>query len=157
MTLVADVDANVVEERGIFEPFALAVGEAVHAACLIEQRQGEPRDLVRVFRPVVAAFGEFDDAAAADVGIAVGLRDLLPVTGDVVEDQSFAKREVAQRDLGGAETLHDRIEQNRAGDGQIGAPRLESGQPHTLLEIRVHERVPQPAQLLRRHTAASQR
>ena len=56
----------------------------------------EPRDLLRVFRPVVAALGELEHAAPAHVGIAIGLRDLLPVPRDVVEHEALAQREVAQ-------------------------------------------------------------
>src|SRR5207253_7263834 len=77
MALVANVDADIVEERCIFQPLALAVREAVNHPCLVEERNREARDLLRMFRPVVAAFAKLDDAAAADVGVAVGLRDLL--------------------------------------------------------------------------------
>ena len=38
MALVADVDADVVQQRGVFEPLALAIGQPVDAARLIEQR-----------------------------------------------------------------------------------------------------------------------
>ena len=48
---------------------------------------GEARDLLRVLGPVVAALGELEHAAPADVGIAVGLRDFLAMPRDVVEDQ----------------------------------------------------------------------
>ena len=61
---------------------------------------GQPRDLLRVLGPVVAALGQLEDAAAADVGIAIGLRDLLAVPRDVVEHQPFAQRQIAERDLG---------------------------------------------------------
>jgi hypothetical protein len=36
MTIVADVDADVVEQRGILEPFALPIAKPVHAPRLIE-------------------------------------------------------------------------------------------------------------------------
>ena len=36
MTLVADVHADVVQQRAVLEPVALAIAEAVHAARLIE-------------------------------------------------------------------------------------------------------------------------
>ena len=133
--LVADVDADVVQERRVLQPLALAIGQAVHAARLIEQRQREPRDLLRVLGPVVAALGQLDDAAAADVGVAIGLRDLLAVPRDVVEDQPFAQRQIAERDLGGAEPPEDRVEQDRAGDGEVGAARIEPGHAQPLLEI----------------------
>ena len=73
--------------------------EPVHGARLIEQRQRQPRHLRGVLGPVVAALGELDDAAAPHVRVAVDLRDLLPVPRDVVEDQPFAQRQIAQRDL----------------------------------------------------------
>jgi hypothetical protein len=79
MALVADVDADVVEDRGVLEPFPLAVGQAVNRAGLVEQAGREPRDVLRVVRPVVAAFGQLEHAAPADVGVAIGLRDLLAV------------------------------------------------------------------------------
>ena len=97
--LVADVDADVVQDRGVLQPFAFAIGQAVNAARLIEQRHGKPCDLLRMLGPVVAAFGQLEHAAAADVGVAIGLRDLLAVPRDVVEHQAFAQRHVAQRDV----------------------------------------------------------
>jgi hypothetical protein len=86
VTFVADVDAGIVQDGRIFEPFALFVGHPVDGARSIEQRQRQARDLVRMIRPVAAAFGQFDDAAAPHVRIAVGLRNLFAVLGDVVED-----------------------------------------------------------------------
>ena len=65
VALVADVHADVVEDRGVLKPFALAVGEPVYGARLVEQGDGQPGDLVRVLRPVVAAFRQLDDTAAA--------------------------------------------------------------------------------------------
>jgi len=76
---VADVDADVVQNRGVLQPFALAIGEPVDRARLIEQRQREPGDVIRMLRPVVAALGELEDAASPHVGIAIGLDDLFPV------------------------------------------------------------------------------
>src|SRR5262245_42220245 len=89
MALVADVYPDVVQKRGIFEPFALAVGQAVDNAGLVEQGDGQPCHLLRVLGPVVAALGELEHAAASYVGIPVGLGDLLAVTADVVEDEAF--------------------------------------------------------------------
>jgi len=48
------------------------------------------------------------------------------VARDVIEDEPLAQREIAQRDLGGAEAAKKLVEQNRAGDGEVGAPRLEA-------------------------------
>src|SRR6185295_2785111 len=99
VSLVADMDADVVQDRRELEPLALAIGEAVDRPRLIEQRHRQPGDVVRVIRPVVAALGELDDAAAPDVGVAVDLRDLLPVAGDIVEDHALAQRQIAERDF----------------------------------------------------------
>src|SRR5581483_9662093 len=87
--LVADVNADVVEDPGVLEPLAFAIGEPVERARLIEERQREARDLVRVLRPEVAALGEFEHAAPANIGIAIRLRDLFAVARDVVEDEAF--------------------------------------------------------------------
>jgi hypothetical protein len=46
MALVADVHADVVQDRGILEPFPLAVGQSVNRACLVEQGHGQPRDVL---------------------------------------------------------------------------------------------------------------
>src|ERR1700730_9234916 len=66
--LVADVDADVVQQRRVFEPLELAVRQAVSDPRLIEERDRDTRDLLGVLGPVVAALGQFDDAALADVG-----------------------------------------------------------------------------------------
>jgi hypothetical protein len=148
MALVADVHADVVQERRVLEPFALAIGEAVNGARLIEERRREPRDLCGVLGPVVAPLGELDHAAAPDVWVAIGLRDVLPVTGDVVENQPFTKGEVAQRQVGRVEAADDRVEQNRARHGEVGAPRLETRDRETVLEVERHELLAQAVQLL---------
>jgi hypothetical protein len=46
MLLVADVDADVVQDGCVLEPFALAIGEPVDRAGLIEQRDRQPRHLL---------------------------------------------------------------------------------------------------------------
>jgi hypothetical protein len=48
MAVIADVYANVVQERRIFQPFTLAIAQAVNATRLIEDAEGQPRDLLRV-------------------------------------------------------------------------------------------------------------
>jgi hypothetical protein len=85
MALIADVNADVVQQRRVLEPLALAVGEGMHASSLIEHRHRQACHLSGMLWPVVAALRQFDDAAAANVGIPIDLRDLLPVPGDVVE------------------------------------------------------------------------
>jgi hypothetical protein len=149
MALVADVDADVVQDGRVLEPFALPIGQAVNAARLIEQRGREARHLCRMLGPVVAPFRELDDAPPPHVGIAIRLRNLLPVARDVVEDESFAKRQVAQRQVGRVDAPHDRVEQDRAGHGEIGAPRLESWNAEASLEVERRHLLAQPMQVLR--------
>ena len=113
VALVADVHADVMQQRGIFQPFTLAVGEAVDDARLVEQGDGEPGHLLRVLRPVVAPLGELEHTPSPHVGIPVGLRDLLPVASDVVEDEALAQRQVAERDVRRAEPAKNRVQQDR--------------------------------------------
>ena len=107
VSLVADVDADVVQDRGVLEPLALAIGQAVDRARLIEQRDREPRDVLRVFGPVVAPLGELEHAPPPHVRIAVRLRDLLAVARDVVEDEPLTQRQIAQRDFIRPEPLQE--------------------------------------------------
>ena len=89
-----------------------------------------------MLRPVVAALGQLEDAAAPDVGVAIGLRDFLAVPRDVVEHETFAQRQVAERDLRRApRRSQDLVEQDRAGHREVGAPRLEARHAQPLLEV----------------------
>ena len=102
VALVADVHADIVQQRAVFEPLALACRQSVDAARLVEDAQREPGDLLRVLRPVAAALAQLDDAAATDVRVAIDLADPRAVAVDVVDDQTFAQREIAERELVGA-------------------------------------------------------
>jgi hypothetical protein len=157
MPLVADMDADVVEDGGVLEPLALAVGEAVDGARLVEERDGEPRDLLRMIRPVVAAFGELEDAAPAHIRVAVGLRDFLAVPRDVVEDQPLAQRQIAQRDLFGVQATQDFVQEDGAGHRQIGAARFEPRHAQTLPEIDCDEILTDAPNLLRCEAPVAQR
>jgi hypothetical protein len=126
MAFVADVHARVVQDRSVFEPLALLVGHSVNGPGPIEERESESRDLVRMIRPVAATLGQFNDAASPHIGIAVRLRDLLAVFGDVVEDQTFAQRQVAQADLAGIEPFENRVEEDGAGHSEVGSSRVEA-------------------------------
>ena len=110
VALVADVDPDVVEERAVFKPVAFAIGEAVDAARLVEDRQRDLGNLLRVLRPVAAALAELDHASPAHVGIPFDLADPRAVAMDVVEDEPLAQRQVAESELLGAELLDDRVE-----------------------------------------------
>jgi hypothetical protein len=59
VAFVADVDANIVQERRVLQQFALAVGQA--SIIRVWSKSSVARcDLLRVFRPVVAALGELN-------------------------------------------------------------------------------------------------
>jgi hypothetical protein len=148
MALVADVDAGIVENRGVFEPFALLVRHPVDGARSIEKRQREPGNLVRMIRPVAAPLGQLDDAAPPHIRIAIGLRDFLAVLGDVVEHQAFAQRQIAQADFVGIEPLQDRVEEDRARHREIRAPRVEPRNFEPLFEIQRREQFADAMNLL---------
>jgi len=152
---VTDVRADIVEQRGEVEPLPLAIGQPMDAARLIEDRQREPRDLVRVLGPVTAALGQLDDAAAPHVRVLPRLGDVLPVALDVIEHQPLAQREVAQGDLGGVEMPQHGVEQDRAGDDEIGAPRIEPRHLHALRDAAGGDVFSQPADLLGRDAEIS--
>lgn len=102
MPLIADVHADVVQERGVLEPFPLLRAEAVFRRQLIEQLEAEARHLLRVRREIVAALRERNHAAAAHIRVTIGALDLGAVAPRVVEHEALAQREVAERQLRGA-------------------------------------------------------
>ena len=124
---IADVDPDVVQQRAELQPLALARAQAVPADRLVEQLGGHPCHLPGVLRPVVAPLAKLLDAAAADVRVALDGGDVLLVAPHVVQDQAFAQRHLAERDLVGAEAADDGVEEHRAGHRQVGAARIESG------------------------------
>src|SRR4029079_791125 len=103
MAIVADVDADVVQQRGIFEPLALVIAEAVHVSGLVKNAERETRHLLRVFGPVAAPLAEFDDTASSHVRIALDLADPRAVPAHVVEHESLAQGEIAQGQIVRAE------------------------------------------------------
>ena len=125
VALVADVRADVVQERAELEPLALARAEAVRVARRVEERQRQPRDLLRVRRQSSCT------ARRARSRCGAGRRDSARPSGcarvalDVVEHQALAQREVAERDLLGAEPFEQRVDEHDAGRRQVGAPRIE--------------------------------
>ncbi len=157
VALVRDVHADVVEQRRIFEPLALPIRKPMEATRLVEQRHGESRDLAGVLRPVVAALGELHDTAAADVGIPLGLRDLFAVSLDVIEDEPLSQREIAQREVFGAQAPEHRVEQHGSRRGKIGAVWIESGHRQPLLQRQRHELLPHTTERPRRHAPVTQR
>ena len=89
MARVADVAADVVHQRCVLEPFALAIRERMNRAGLIEEREREPHDLIGVVCVIVAALGKLQRAPAPYVRDAVDLCDLAAVSPNVVEDRAL--------------------------------------------------------------------
>ena len=48
MTVVTDVHADIVKQRGVLQPFTFPVGESVHTTRLIEYAERKARDLLRM-------------------------------------------------------------------------------------------------------------
>ncbi len=97
MPLVADMHADVVQHGAELEPLSLAIAESVHALRLVENIERQARHLGGVLGPVAAALSKFDDAAAANIGVALDFLDPRAVAMDVVEDDAFSQREIAER------------------------------------------------------------
>jgi hypothetical protein len=66
----------------------------------------------------------------------------------IVEDQAFAQRQVAQRQLLRAEPPQDRVDQHGAGHHQVRPARIEARQEQPLLDIQPHRRLAQPAEFV---------
>src|SRR3990170_3383290 len=135
VTVVADVHADVVEQRRVLEPFAFAGREPMDASRLIEDAQRQPGHLLRMLGPVTAALAQLDDAPAPDVRVSLDLSDPRGVAVDIVEDESLAQRQIAEREIFGAETPEDRVEKHRAGHIQIRAARVQPGHLQPLFDI----------------------
>jgi hypothetical protein len=154
---VADVHADVVQDCSVLQPLALAIGEPMDRARLIEDTGREARNLLRVLRPVVASLSELVDAAPADVRIALRLHDFLPMAGDVIQHDPFAQRQVAERDVVGAEPAQQLVEEHHAGHREVGAARLQSGHAQTVVEIERHQFFSRPSDLLGRDATVPER
>src|SRR5688500_16924770 len=146
MAYVTDMDADVMQQSAVFQQVPFAVATSVHAARLIEDRERQPGHLLRVLGPVSAALAELDDAAAADVGVALDLADAGAVAVDVVEDEPLTQGEIAERELLGPQPADDRVEQDRARNAQVRAPRVEPGDGEPLLDVVLGEALPQLVQ-----------
>jgi hypothetical protein len=125
-------------------------------ARLVEDRERETCDLLRVFGKVVAPLGQLDGTAAPDVRDAIDLRDLLLVAPDVVDDEPFTQRQVAERDVLGVQAAKDRVDEHGTRHHEVRAARVEAGHSETLLEIEVGHILPQPANLFCRHAQVAQ-
>ena len=85
MSTEADVDSDIVEQSGVFQPLALPPSEAVVGLGLVEQGQRHPCHLPGVVGKVVAAFGQLDDAPPPHVGVLLNLCDSGLILPNIVE------------------------------------------------------------------------
>ena len=115
---------------------------------LVEDVEREARHLGGVLGPVAAALSKFDDAAAANVGVALDFLDAGAVAVNVVEDDAFSQREIAQGEVVCSEPADDRVEEHRSGHRQIGAPRIHGRRRQALFQVRAHEVLAQAVQRL---------
>ena len=150
MTRIADVRADVVQQRRKLEPLTLAIGQHMSAARLIEDRQRQPRHLVGMLGPVAAPLCQLDDASAPHVRVFTGLRDVAPVALDVVENEPFAQRQIAQRNISRPKPLQHSVEQHGARHNEVGAPGIESRHLHPFADAAFGELFPKAMNLLRR-------
>src|SRR6266404_720968 len=127
MPRVRNVIPDVVQQRRVLEPFALAIAETVAVDGLIEQRDGETRDLLAVPFLEVQPPAEVHHAAPARVGDRLVLLDLAPVPPDEIEHDTLAERPLARDELRQLEPPHDVIEQDRTGHDGVDATPIEPG------------------------------
>src|SRR3954470_17011370 len=123
----------------------------MHAARLVEDAERQPRDLLRMLRPVSAPLAELDDAPATDVGVTLDFANPGAVAMDVVDHQAFAECEIAQRQVLGAKPAKDGVEKHRAGNVQVRTPWIQPRHVETLLDVRADEAFPQSAQRFAAH------
>ena len=68
----------------------------------------------------------------------------------------FAQREIAERELVGAEPADDGVEEHRAGDREIGAARIHAGRGQALFDVRFDQVLAQTMQRLGADAAVAQ-
>jgi CHAD domain-containing protein len=148
---VRDVPADVVQQPRVFEPFAGAIALLVNAARLVEQRERQAGHVLGMVAIPATPLAEFDDAATPDVRVALRGGDALPVAVDEIEDEPLSQREVAEGDLLGVEQSDHGVEQDRTGDDEVGAARIEAGHAEPLLHVEGDHLLPGAVECLRRN------
>ena len=153
--IVADVYANVVQQRRVFEPLSLTIRETVHAAGLIEDAERQAGHLLSMLGPIAATFAQLDDTPAPDVRIAFDFPDARAVSVNVVEHQAFAQCQIAQDQVFGPKPPQNRVEKHRAGNTEIGAARIQAGDVEPFFDVCLNEPFSQPMDGFRADTLVS--
>ncbi len=126
---VADVAADVVEQRAVLEPLPLGRGELVEGMRLVEDLESQPRHVGGVEDLGVPAAQEPVDRAGAHVPIE---HPLLPVPGHVVEEDPLSQPPLPHDDRLRAGALQDPGEEHAAGDRDVAAAGVEPRDPELL-------------------------
>ena len=103
MAFVADMRADVVQQRCIFQPLAFARSQVMAGLKLIEQLQCQFGYLLGVIRQIVAPLAQFDHGSTTHIGISLDLLDVRTISSNVVEHQPLAQCEIAQHQIVGSE------------------------------------------------------
>ena len=82
MALVADVQSDVVQQRGIFEPLALADAEPVGVSRGVEQRDRQLRDLTGMVGAITAPLAKLESKLIGDLDGPFRLKDKLKDAGN---------------------------------------------------------------------------
>lgn len=153
--LVADVMTNVMQDGGILEPLAFGRPELMPGGRRIENHESQPPNLIDMRGVVAAALSQLDHTATPDVRVPLGGPDVGGIPPDVVQDQPLAQREVRQRNFGRAEMVDQRVQEDGADSGQVGTPRIQTGNRHTLGDRQRGQPLAQSMEVSRRHTQVS--
>ena len=119
-------EADVGEQRTGLEVLAGGLVEPVQRGQPVEQLDGEAGDVSRVRRVVVAPLGELADAAPRHVAEVVQ-RPVDTHPPDGVDEHAVTQRGLAERDPLDAERRRHRLQDQRAGGGDVGAAGLQAG------------------------------
>ncbi len=136
---LVDEIADVVKDRGIFQPVAFGRAEAVEPPGLVEQSQGEAGHMQAVDFGSLAAAGQCQHVAAPQVGnLGFGL-DPLAVAHDEIVDHTFANRLVAEDEFVPAGQLHQAAKDDGRREQRIDALGVQSGNGEAFFDRRMPE------------------
>ena len=124
---VADVPADVVEDRGVFEQLTVVGVQAMEGTEAVEERQGELGHLEGVFFVEIAAAAEFENAATPRVTNLNRKFDLRPMCLHVVDNHPFTHRTIADINTWKVELIEEILDDGGAGGDLLSAAGVEAG------------------------------
>src|SRR6266487_1329559 len=102
MSALGDVKTDIVQNRCVFEKKPVGIGQSMQLACLMKNRQSQARDVVGVHFGIMATPRELHDTAPSQLWEFLDELDPGPIFCDVVGNDAFAQRRLAQRRAVGA-------------------------------------------------------